>query len=81
MYGHGFTDEEIDRLLGKLNGILGEKEDLTTISLTERAAKKFMEILAEEEKAGWGLRFGEKAAGCSGFEYFLDYSESRSMAT
>jgi iron-sulfur cluster assembly accessory protein len=75
MYGHGFSDEAIDNLLGKLNQILEEKEDLSTITLTERAAKKLTEILAEEEKVGWGLRFGEKAAGCSGFEYFLDYSE------
>jgi len=75
MYGHGFSDEAIDRLLRKLNEILEEKEDLTTITLTKRAAKKFLEILEEEEKLGWGVRLGEKAAGCNGFEYFLDYSE------
>ena len=75
MYSHGFTDEQIDGLIGKLNTILKEKEDLSTITLTEKAAKKLSGILAEEGKAHWGLRFGEKAAGCSGFEYFLDYSE------
>lgn len=75
MYSHGFTDPEIDALLQKLNTILAEKEDLSTITLTERAAKKFADILAAEGKTGWGLRYGEKAAGCSGFEYFLDYSE------
>ena len=37
--------------------------------------KKYKQILAEEGKADWGLRFGEKAAGCSGFEFFLDFSE------
>jgi iron-sulfur cluster assembly accessory protein len=75
MYSHGFTDEQIDGLIGKLNTILGEKEDLSTITLTPRAAKKFNDILDDEGKTGWGLRYGEKAAGCSGFEYFLDYSE------
>lgn len=75
MYSHGNSDEEIDRLIGKLNTILAEKEDLTTITLTEAAAEKYKEILEEEGKAGWGLRLGEKAAGCSGFEFFLDYSE------
>ena len=75
MYGHGMSDEEIDGLVGRLNAILAEKEDLTTITITERAAKKYLEILQEEGKAGWGLRFGEKAAGCSGFEFFLDFSE------
>ncbi|MBI5273356.1 MAG: iron-sulfur cluster assembly accessory protein [Chlamydiia bacterium] len=75
MYGHGMTDEEIDSLLGRLNQILEEKEDLSTVTITDKAAKKYLEILAEEGKTGWGLRFGEKAAGCSGFEYFLDFSE------
>ena len=75
MYGHGHTDEQIDQLLGRLNAILEEKEDLSTITLTERAAKKLLDILEDEGKMGWGLRFGERAAGCSGFEYFLDYSE------
>jgi len=75
MYSHGMTDEQIEDLLGKLNKLLDEKEDPNTITMTERAAKKFNAILEEEGKAGWGLRFGERAAGCSGFEYFLDYSE------
>lgn len=75
MQGHGMTEEEVDALTQKLNRILEEKEDLSTITLTEKAAKKYLEILNEEGKMGWGLRFGEKAAGCSGFEYFLDFSE------
>jgi iron-sulfur cluster assembly accessory protein len=75
MYSHEYADEEIDELIRRLNGILNEKEDPDTISLSERAAKKFKDILEEEGKADWGLRFGEKAAGCSGFEYTLDYSE------
>jgi iron-sulfur cluster assembly accessory protein len=75
MYSHEYADEEIDELVRRLNAILETKEDPDTISLSEKAAKKFLEILEEEGKAGWGLRFGEKAAGCSGFEYILDYSE------
>ncbi len=75
MLGHGFPEEEIDQLVAKLNQILAEKVDLTTIQLTKRAADKFLQILKEEEKTSWGLRFGDKAAGCSGFEYVLDYSE------
>lgn len=75
MYGHGMKDDEIDGLIGRLNAILEEAEDLSTITLTERAANKYRQILADEGKTGWGMRFGEKAAGCSGFEYFLDYSE------
>jgi iron-sulfur cluster assembly protein len=79
MMSHGCSDEQIDSLLGKLNSILQEKEDLSTISITPKAAQKFKEILEEEGKSGWGLRLGEKAAGCSGFEYFLDYSEKAKL--
>jgi iron-sulfur cluster assembly accessory protein len=75
MLGHGMSDEEIDGLVERLNAILSEKEDLSTITLTPRAAAKLRQIFSDEGKQGWGLRFGERAAGCSGFEYFLDYSE------
>ncbi|HSX37901.1 MAG TPA: iron-sulfur cluster assembly accessory protein [Chlamydiales bacterium] len=75
MYGHGMSDEEIEKLLQHLNAILAEEADLSTITITDRAAKKYQQILAEEKKTGWGMRFGEKAAGCSGFEFFLEFSE------
>ncbi len=75
MYGHGMSNEQIEGLLKRLNQILAEEEDLNTVTITERAATKYKQILEEEGKAGWGVRFGERAAGCSGFEYFLDYSE------
>ena len=75
MLSHGYSEQEIDALVGRLNAILEEKVDLSTITITKRAADKFRAILAEEGKTGWGLRFGDKAAGCSGFEYVLDYSE------
>jgi len=76
MLGHGYEEADIDRLVGSLNAILKEKVDFQGIHLTKRAASKFKEILEEEGKAGWGLRFGDKAAGCSGFEYLLDFSKA-----
>jgi iron-sulfur cluster assembly accessory protein len=75
MLGHGMGEDQIERLVRRLNALLEEEVDETTITLTKRAASKFMEILKEDGKEGWGLRFGEKMAGCSGFEYSLDYSE------
>lgn len=75
MLGHGYSEEEIDRLVEDLNAILSEEVDLHSINLTKRAANKFKQILKEEKKEGWGLRFGDKAAGCSGFEYTLDFSK------
>jgi iron-sulfur cluster assembly accessory protein len=75
MLGHGYSEEAISGLLDKLNQVLAQKVDLETISLTAAAAQKYKAILAEEGKEGYGLRFGDKAGGCSGFEYILDYSE------
>lgn len=75
MLGHGFKEDEIDHLVGRLNKVLEQKVDLNTISVTPAAVAKYKEILADEGKEGWGLRFGDKAGGCSGFEYVLDYSK------
>lgn len=75
MMGHGMNQEAIDRLVGRLNALLDEEVDATTVTITKRAAKKYLEILEEEGKQGWGLRFSERMAGCNGFEYSLDYSE------
>lgn len=77
MLGHGMDYEEIDALVKKLNDLISQKEPAKdTISLTEKAAEKFIEILKEENKEGYGLRFGDKPGGCSGFEYHLDFSKS-----
>ena len=76
--GHGLPESMIDKFVEKLNNILAEKQDLSTITLTERAANKFMEILESENQVGYGLRFAEKMAGCNGFEYLLDFSEKAS---
>lgn len=75
MLGHGFPETEIENLVKRLNEILSEPVDTSTIRMTKRAAEKFKQILADEEKVDCGLRFGDRAAGCSGFEYTLDYSE------
>ena len=75
MLGHGFPEEAIEKLLKRLNKILLEEGHPDTITLTKKAAEKFLEILKEEGKEGWCLRLGDRAAGCSGFEYTLDFSE------
>lgn len=75
MMSHGMNDAAIERLVSRLNALLDEKVDESTITVTPRAASKFLEILNEEGKQGWGMRFAEIPAGCSGFEYVLDYSE------
>jgi len=78
MLGHGYNDQEVESLLAKLNSILSEKEDLGTISMTERAVEKFHEILKDDGRGKTALRFGIRAGGCSGYEYTLDYSDEAS---
>lgn len=75
MKGHGKTDDDITRMEERLNALLEETTDPSTITLTPEAAKKFIEFAANEGKQGWGLRFDEEMAGCNGFEYVLDFSE------
>lgn len=74
--GHGMDEEDLEELVNTLNNILQEKVDPTTITMTQRAAEKYLAILKEDNKEGYGLRFTEQAGGCSGFEYSLDYSKA-----
>src|SRR3990167_8305583 len=75
MMGHGFSADDVDELVSRLNAILAQPMDETRITLTARAAEKYKAILKDEGKEGWALRFGDQPGGCSGFEYVLDYSE------
>lgn len=75
MLGHGFEDEAIDALICRLNEIIEEEVDPTTITFTKRAAERFKTILEQDGKQGWALRFADKPGGCGGFEYVLDFSE------
>lgn len=75
MYSHGKNEAQIEELVRRLNNLLEEEIDLTSICITPRAAAKFLEILTDEGKEGWGMRFAEEMAGCNGFEYVLDFSE------
>ena len=78
MLSHGMDQQAIQKLVSRLNVLLQEESDPHTITLTPRAAAKLREFAVEEEKEGWGLRFSEQAAGCSGLEYALDFSQTAS---
>lgn len=72
---HGMTELDLNKLLINLNDILKKEADTSTITLTKSAAEVFKRISEQEGKHGWGLRFDERPAGCSGFEYVLEFSE------
>jgi len=74
--GHGMSDEDLTRILEGLNTVLAEEEaPVDSVTLTEKAAERFFQILKEEKKEGWALRFGDKPGGCGGYEYILDFSK------
>lgn len=50
------------------------------ITVTESAAGKIKELLAEENKADSGLRVFVQGGGCSGFQYGLMIEESGGVA-
>ena len=75
MLGHGKTQDEIESLVGRLNELLEEEADPTTISLTPEAAKKFAEFAQLEGRPRAALRFGIEPRGCSGYGYVLDFSD------
>ena len=51
------------------------------INVSETAAAKINELLAEENKVGSGLRVFVQGGGCSGFQYGLMIEESGEGAT
>jgi iron-sulfur cluster assembly accessory protein len=51
------------------------------IHVTETAAEKINELLAEENKVGSGLRVFVQGGGCSGFQYGLMIDEGEGDAS
>ncbi len=49
------------------------------INVTQTAASKISELLAEEQKDGSGLRVFVQGGGCSGFQYGLMIDEGNSF--
>jgi len=49
----------------------------TPITITEAAARRVKEIMAQRTKPAIGLRIGVKARGCSGLTYTVEYAEEK----
>ena len=45
------------------------------LQLTDSAVSKVKELMAREDKDGFGLRVAVQGGGCSGFQYGLSYEE------
>ncbi|MFQ5588339.1 MAG: iron-sulfur cluster insertion protein ErpA [Nitrospiria bacterium] len=46
------------------------------VIITERASTKVKEIMAAEDKAGYGLRVYVEGGGCSGFQYGMAFEQA-----
>ncbi len=47
------------------------------LELTERAVSKVKQLMAAEEKTGFGLRVAVQGGGCSGFQYGMTYEKEQ----
>ena len=47
----------------------------TFINLTPTAVENMRRLMADNDMAGFGLRFGVRGGGCSGYSYLLEFSD------
>ena len=81
--GHGFSEEELNKLVVELNKAIKEKGKKKSVKevenfslkLSERAANKIKEIMKNERKEEGILRVTVLAGGCSGYTYDLEIVE------
>ena len=78
--GHGWSDEQIDGMIGKINQAIGSSEEQPLVTITDKAASKLKEIAASEKKADYAVRIQVMPAGCSGNAYSLDFEKERKTA-
>ena len=48
-----------------------------SITMSERAARRILEIMTEEQNAGMMLRVAVGGGGCSGFQYSFTFDDAR----
>jgi iron-sulfur cluster assembly protein len=82
---HGMTEEQVNDAVKQLNEVVAKNPveqkaeekpvDVSnaTVTVTDKAANKIKEIIAQEKKEG--LRVGVIPGGCSGFQYSLELDE------
>ncbi len=77
--GHGFSEEDLNKLIKELNNILNQKEDLEnkeikdfSLKLTKPAINKIKQIIKNEKNKNAILRISVLPGGCSGNVYNLE---------
>jgi len=76
--GHGWSDEQIDSMISKINEAIVATGDQPLVVITDKAAAKLKEIAASEQKSDQGVRIQVMPAGCSGNAYSMDFDKEQS---
>jgi iron-sulfur cluster assembly accessory protein len=83
VFGHGFTEEELQSLLAELNSIVGDLPEANVeegaaagIQLTSRAISKVKTLMQNDENA-IGLRISVLAGGCAGHSYNMTFTKTQ----
>lgn len=50
--------------------------DLPAVTLTNEAVTHIKRLCAENDMAGFGLRYGLQGGGCSGYTYLMEFEEA-----
>jgi iron-sulfur cluster assembly protein len=50
--------------------------DLPAVTLTTEAVTHIKRLCAENDMAGFGLRYGLQGGGCSGYTYLMEFEEA-----
>ena len=76
--GHGMPKVMFEEMMKKINDVITNNDfkGNDAIYLTDTAIKKVKELLKQEDKS-FGLRFGVKTGGCSGFSYDLSFDSEK----
>jgi len=80
--GHGFSQEQLDKLVGDLNAALEEEEPTVAqgespVTLEASAVTKVKELIAKEGNSDKALRVAVLAGGCSGYSYDLSLQSTK----
>ncbi len=78
--GHGMPEDVFLKMLDEINSTLTTKpaadEGQKSVTITEAAAKKVIEMAQKDGRASAILRVRVIPGGCAGFRYDLDFADS-----
>ena len=77
MAKHGYGVDETQALCNTINDIINKRVNQDQITITQRAAKKILQFMEQNNKLGWLLLFGERKGGCGGLEYYFEYVKNK----